>query len=240
MRYAFIADIHGNAQALAAVLGEIDSLGIASIFCLGDIVGYGAEPSRCIATIRDRNIPTIVGNHDLAAARALSIENFNDNAKASAEWTYNHLTNLEKDFLKALPLEFKNHDFQLAHGAPMDPAAFDYILTPADAVLTFGAMERALLFTAHSHVPLGLVWNGKEISASPMGSVVIPPNARAIVNVGSVGQPRDRDNRASYVIVEPGQVRFVRVPYPVDVVVQKVHAVAELDDYLGLRLMEGR
>jgi len=241
MRYAFIADIHGNAQALAAVLGEIDSLGIASIFCLGDIVGYGAEPSRCIATIRDRNIPTIVGNHDLAAARALSIENFNDNAKASAEWTYNHLTNLEKDFLKALPLEFKNHDFQLAHGAPMDPAAFDYILTPADAVLTFGAMERALLFTAHSHVPLGLVWNGKEISASPMGSVVIPPNARAIVNVGSVGQPRDGSPLAALALwdSESREASVVRVEYDVDTAARKI-LDAGLPEGNAYRLSLGR
>jgi len=224
MRHAFIADVHANADALLPVLAEIDSLGIASVFSLGDIVGYGAEPSRCIQIIRQRNIASIVGNHDLAAVGALSIEAFNDNAKLSAQWTGQHLTDTDKEYLTNLPLEFKNEDFQLVHGAPMAPASFAYILSADDVILAFAAMDRRLLFTGHSHVPLGFIAEGDTISGCPMGSVIVPPGARAIVNIGSVGQPRDGNPLAAFAVwdTDTNDAAVIRVKYDTEAAAQKI------------------
>ena len=241
MKHAFIADIHGNLDALDAVLAEIDSLGIQSITCVGDIVGYGALPAECIQTIRSRQISCVAGNHDLAVAGATSIEFFNELAKDSVLWTRSQLSEDEIDFLVKRPFEIHGDGFQVSHGAPGVPARFDYILSYEDAVLAFEAMEEELLFTAHSHVPLAFVMKGRGLTGNVMGSMVIDAGARAIVNVGSVGQPRDGNALAAFAVFDTDEreVAVARVKYDVEEAARRI-LEAGLPPGNAYRLVVGR
>ncbi len=284
--FAIISDIHGNLEALEAVLGDIDRRGIAEIYCLGDIVGYGASPRECLDLVIDRCELSLCGNHDHAVFYEPS--NFNPGAERACYWTRQVFEDEPKkplrdrrwETLGRLPLRHEVKDLLLVHASPRRPVneylfAEDVYTNPSKILANFERLEehhRACM-VGHTHVP-GVFLDDPYFD--PPGELpepnryVLTQDEKAIINVGSVGQPRDRDPRASYLIVhEDGEtesgadkslagstsstrassaggaefemtVEFVRLEYDIEKSVQKILAVPDLDDFLGNRLYEGR
>ena len=218
MRYAFIADIHGNFDALQAVMEDMRAQQPDHVFCLGDIVGYGAEPAECIKFMRENSILCIAGNHDFAVTGAVSTDYFNPIATASVEWTRQALSNEDIQFLSRLPLEFKDDVFMLTHGAPAVPGAFEYIITMEDAARGFASLDRPISFQAHSHVPITFILSNGYASLVPSRIFTIDDGCPAMINVGSVGQPRDAEPAACYALFDASarSVSIRRIPYDID------------------------
>ena len=255
---AVISDIHSNTEALRAVLDDITDRGIERIVCLGDVIGYGPEPRECLDLVRERAEVCLMGNHDFAVM--YEPENFNAGAEAAAFWTRQQLEADPDDaacrerweFLGSLQIKHRLVEESLesgpiafVHGSPRRPVN-EYVF-PDDvynnAHKLQGLFDRFehLCFVGHTHVPGVFVETPDFYVPEELEYVYeIDPNGKALINVGSVGQPRDRDNRASYALIEPGCVRFVRVAYDYEAVIAKVEPVTQLDDYLGVRLREGR
>ena len=233
--------------------------------CLGDVIGYGPDPCQCLDVVRQRAKVTLMGNHDFAVLYEPS--NFNMGAEAACFWTRqmleqeadNAVRSERWDYLGLLPVkhtlsgpevDLDINDLTFVHGSPRRPVN-EYVF-PDDVYNCphkfRGLFERFahLCFVGHTHVPGVFLETPDFYSPDELEDGVFEVTSRkALINAGSVGQPRDRDNRASYVVVEPsgpatGVVRFVRVPYDIDATIEKVQATSELDDYLGSRLKEGR
>jgi len=243
LRYAFIADIHGNLVALLAVLADLDHQEIGTILCLGDIVGYAAEPARCIAVVRERAKHIVAGNHDYAAAGEISCDEFNEFARAAIIWTRRQLSEEEKDWLRQLPLIVHVDQFSMVHSSLHRPEDFNYIESGHDAAECFREMQEALCFVGHSHVPAVFFDTGKSLIPSYRLDLTstVPVEGRMIVNVGSVGQPRDEDPRAAYCIYDSdaNTVEIRRVTYDTEAAADKVRA-AGLPELLAFRLKLGR
>ena len=243
MRHAFFGDIHANLEALKAVLADMITQRIDDMYCLGDIVGYGANPSECIAIIRDLACPTVGGNHDAAAAGKLAVDQFNEYARAAIIWTRRHLSQEETDWLLALPLIRHFPDYSIVHSSLDDPGDFNYVDSVVEAAACFRKMQRPLCFIGHSHVPV--VFFEDEPQALPRYTLsldqTIQIEGRMIVNPGSVGQPRDEDPRAAYCIYDSDemQITFRRVGYDTAAAAGKVRA-AGLPELLAFRLEIGR
>lgn len=257
MRRAIISDVHGNLEALTAVLEDIDREQVDAIYCLGDIVGYGPNPCECMEVVRDRCQVVILGNHDQGAL--FDPDGFNTGAEKAIRWTRTQLEQYDRlprnrgkqltDFLGELPRsQLVESGLMLVHGSarrPLDEYVFpEDVYNPLKIDHIFGLIERHC-FQGHTHMP-GVFLPGPEF----LQPVVAPGigewryqlgEGKAMVNVGSVGQPRDADNRASYVLLEEDRtVRFRRVPYPFETTRQKIHSIADLDNFLGDRLSQGR
>lgn len=219
MRYAIISDIHGNRQALNVVLTDIRSNRIDCIICLGDIVGYGPSPKETVENCYQYVNHFVLGNHDAAVAGKISTENFNDNAKFLINWTLSRLEEGHKKFLSSASLMLKGKDFRCAHGSLKNPGRFSYILEEEDAREEFAVFPERLAFVGHSHVPGLFVIgeSGKPHWLEPT-NFNLEDEKRYIVNVGSVGQPRDDDVRASYCIYdqERGDVLFRKIPFDIE------------------------
>lgn len=250
---AFISDIHGNTEALSEVLSHAKGLGVARYICLGDVIGYGPEPRECLETIMDLCEYTLLGNHEHAAMYYAS--DFNPKARAAIEWTKEELNNpaypKEENFRLwnyiSEMVECKiDGGMYLVHGSPRDPVR-EYML-PGDAqditkmTACFQIMgESRICFVGHSHVP-GVYEEGCDFqSPQELESHFELREKKAIVNIGSIGQPRDGDPRASYVTYEEEsrRLRFHRLPYEVEKTVAKIRAT-ELPGYLADRLLVGR
>lgn len=255
---AIISDIHSNVEALTAVLADIATQKVDRIICLGDVLGYGPEPRECLDLIIKNVAVTLMGNHDYAVL--YEPNKFNVGAEAACFWTRQQLESepdaakrcARWDFLGALPVK---HSFKepgsrtgemiFVHGSPRRPIN-EYIF-PDDVYNApnklHGMFERFehLCFVGHTHVP-GVFLETPDFYTPDEVDMVfeVRPHQKAMINVGSVGQPRDRDSRASYVLVDEGDVMFRRVAYDVEAVIEKVKAIGDLDDYLGARLKEGR
>jgi len=256
---AVISDIHANIEALKAVLADIEARGdVEQIVCLGDVIGYGPKPRECLDMVAEKVSACLMGNHDYAVL--YEPNNFNMGAETACFWTRKMLEDepdsakrgARWDFLGRLAIKhvisgepYSMGDMVFVHGSPRRPIN-EYIF-PDDAYSNpnkiHGLFDRFdhVCFVGHTHVPGVFIDAPDFYSPDELDMVFELDSPRKIlVNVGSVGQPRDRDNRASYALVEPGLVRFVRVSYEVEQVVQEVLDIAELDDYLGIRLKEGR
>ncbi|NOT01080.1 MAG: metallophosphoesterase family protein [Phycisphaerales bacterium] len=264
--FAIISDIHANLEALQAVLADIDGRGITEWYCLGDVIGYGASPKECLDLVIERSKATLCGNHD----QAVFFEpcSFNISAERAAYWTRRTfeeesnraLRNRRWEALGRLPCRFETHGLLLVHASPRRPIneylfAEDVYTNPTKILANFERLEphHMTCMVGHTHVP-GVFLDDPYFD--PPGELpetnryVITDDEKAIINVGSVGQPRDRDVRASYVVVtvDDGQaqsgyratVDFVRVEYDVEKAVKKILAVPDLDDFLGTRLLDGR
>jgi len=214
LRYGVISDIHGNLQALQAVLDQLDEAGIDQIICAGDIVGYGANPRECIHIVRERVVAVVAGNHDWAVAGKVDTNCFNSDAKDSVDWTREHLSAEEIAYLRQLPLTVDINDATLVHSSLYLPEYFCYIQTLYDAQLCFQELKKRVVFLGHSHAPITFL-DENPIKYFVKDRFMVPRNRKAIINVGSVGQPRDLDNRACYVIFdsETGKVSLNRVDY---------------------------
>jgi diadenosine tetraphosphatase ApaH/serine/threonine PP2A family protein phosphatase len=250
---AVISDIHSNLEALQAVFEDIDRRGVRQVICLGDVVGYGANPMECMDLVAERCTVCLCGNHDHAVFFEPS--NFNVPAERACFWTRQLFEN-DPDterrnrrwaFVGRLPVKYQQDSMLFVHGSPRKPVneylfAEDVYSNPQKLLANFERMESPVCFVGHTHVPGVLLddpYFDPPNELTPPGEYRLGQE-RAIINVGSVGQPRDRDPRASYVFVEGDLVQFVRVEYDVEAVVKKIHGVAELDDFLGNRLIDGR
>jgi predicted phosphodiesterase len=198
---------------------DIKSIGVDSVICLGDIIGYGPSPVETLEKTYRESHHFVLGNHDAVISGQLSTDNFNDNAKKLIQWTCSQLDKKAGDFFNSLPLQIKGEKFRCAHGNFSSSGTFGYILEDDEARQEFQSCSEQLLFVGHSHMP-GIFVSGKSgiphwLEAGDFG---VEEGKRYIVNVGSVGQPRDTDMRASYCIfdVEKGDVLFRRIPFDID------------------------
>lgn len=218
MKYAIISDIHGNLAALEKVFQRIDEKECDRIVCLGDIVGYGPFPNECCDIIQQRADICIIGNHDDAAIGRTSTEYFNKFAKSAIVWTTDELTSKNKEFLNSLPSYIEENNLFFVHAAPIEPLKWNYILTLYDAEDNFHAFEQKACFIGHSHKPVLYTYEDGEFpSTEPEPQTTLMDGFRYIVNVGSVGQPRDYNPHACFGVynTESNVFQFERVAYNV-------------------------
>jgi len=203
MRVLVISDIHANLTALESVLYVAANYD--AVWCLGDLVGYGPDPNECIARVKQLpNLTCIIGNHDLAALQQLDSDSFNPEARTAILWTQKSLTESSKYFLDSLPEKVEMGKVTLSHGSPRHPV-WEYLLDPRTATLNFEYFETPLCFVGHTHLPVIYTLSNPDLSANldiPEPNTTIPLPKRAILNPGSVGQPRDRDPRAAFAIYD--------------------------------------
>lgn len=246
---AFISDIHANLEALTAVLEDISRHGYPEIYCLGDVVGYGPDPAACTDLVRRHCKATILGNHDEALVKGAW--GFNQVARSAMEWTRKQLrpgffkrgSRARWKFLAELPLRYQWHDILLVHGSPREPTS-EYIL-PRDAQWTPGIFEElfsgfeSVCLVGHTHMAGVFEEGPKFYPQKELGETFKKKDSKMIVNVGSVGQPRDQDSRACYLSIEDGSYRFHRVEYDIAKTQKKIRDIPELDNRLGDRLSDG-
>lgn len=223
MKYAVISDIHANLESFQSVLEEIESTGADRIICLGDIVGYGAEPNECVEMIRNRNITAIMGNHDSAACGMSEPFNFNPVAQEAILWTRRELTEENSEFLRSLTGMEIIDDFLIVHGAISDPDK--YIMSSYDAEAEFNLFGKFdLCFFGHTHVAVCFAGINGRVDSITDEIFELRREIKYLINPGSVGQPRDRDPRASFLIYEreKEKVTFKRVEYDIKSAQKKI------------------
>lgn len=243
MRLAILSDIHANGDALEAVAREIERLAPDGIRHLGDLVGYNAEPGKIVRWAMAAAVPGVMGNHDAVACGASSGRNFNPAARTAALWSAEHLSKEASAHLAALPARAAvGEDILLVHGAPSDPDR--YLFTPEGAAEEFDALGEGsprVVFFGHTHVPAAFVRREDgRVASVPPGDLVLGGEDRAFLNPGSVGQPRDRDPRASFLLYDTSlrRARWIRVPYDAGAAARKVVA-AGLPRIFAARLLSG-
>lgn len=247
MRYLILSDLHSNWEALQTVIdsaaGHFDR-----VLCLGDLAGYGANPNEVIHWVRSHAFAVVRGNHDRACAGLEDLEWFNPVARAAAEWTHSQLTPENLAYLAALPKgPIAVDSFQVMHGSPLDED--EYMIAASDAGQSFPYLESPVAFFGHTHVQGGFEWvNNRVLAIGSQNSrrqkeiiLDLDPDGAYLVNPGSVGQPRDGDPRAAYVLYNPddGFLTYHRMDYDIDTAQQKIHR-AGLPDFLAERLALGR
>ena len=241
MRYAVVSDVHSNIEALDAAFALIRDDD--EVLCLGDMVGYGPNPNECVDRLRARVTAAVLGNHDVAAIDNYGLAYFNPAARDALRWTQGVLSSENHDWLDSLGYEFRQPEFLLVHGAPVH--YFEYILDKAGAARAFAATDARLIFIGHTHI--AEVYSRTAEGAIEHqhlqhgGEVALVDGVRYLINVGSVGQPRDLNPQASFGFYDPAAqtVRIERVDYPIAQVREKI-ASAHLPDALGRRLLVGR
>lgn len=246
---AILSDIHGNLEALEAVLADLTTLPISSIYCLGDIVGYGPNPRECVDQVMKFDL-CVLGNHDQGAL--FDPEGFSSGAERAIFWTREQLEDTAGDaeqarrrwqFLCELPRQVREGQILYVHGSPRNPLN-EYVFpediyNPRKLNRIFSFIE-GTSFQGHTHVPGVFTDDCRFLTPADLGHQFVLNGRRAMINVGSVGQPRDGNPQASYVVLDGNRVEFRRVPYAVEATVKKIYAIPELDDFLGDRLREGR
>ena len=250
MRTAIISDIHANLPALEAVLADIEVRGIERIFCLGDVIGYGPEPRECLQMCASFEV-NLMGNHEEAVL--FDPVGFNPRAKAAVEWTKQQLMNADCPreenavlwkTLDSMKKTYEEEDVFLAHGTPRDPIR-EYLFVhdceedPTKLEELFDSFTASTAFVGHTHIAGVFTPEPRFQNPDEIGGRFQMGKARAIVNVGSVGQPRDGDPRSSYVVLDGDQVEFCRVEYSVEETVRRFRRTP-LPENLALRLVEGR
>jgi len=241
MRYAIISDIHANLEALEAVLADMKKESVEKCVCVGDIVGYGANPHECIELIRKHCSVCVAGNHDFATIEKTNIEFFNQYARQATLWTRQNITEDDRKYLESLPLVADVDDrFTLVHGTLYAPALFDYIQTTFDAYLSLQVLQKPICFVGHSHVPISFFLDD-AVTYSTEPVIKLKEGVKTVINTGSVGQPRDDDPRAAYAVydTEKNLVIIKRVEYDVEKAIKKIRD-AGLPEILGERLRYGR
>ena len=253
---AILSDIHGNLEALRAVLEDIDGLGagpgdgagVEEIYCLGDVIGYGPDPAACIDLVRDRCALTLLGNHDQASL--FDPEGFNKTAERAIFWTRRTLEHgrgaAERfDFLGELPRTKSERDNTLlfVHGSarnPLNEYVFPEDIYNGPKMSKIFALVGRHCFQGHTHIPGVFTEDLDFLSPADLDGAYTLGEAKALVNVGSVGQPRDGDPRASYVTLDGDRLTFRRVEYDHKTTAAKIYEIPDLDNYLGDRLANGQ
>ncbi|MBI1883038.1 MAG: metallophosphoesterase [Chlamydiae bacterium] len=241
MLYAVISDIHSNLEALEAVLADARLQGAEGYLCLGDIVGYASEPEGCVKRVRSLGALAVAGNHDIATCGKLDLENFTPYAKAALQWTIPRVSEEGKFFLASLPLVIRKDDFCLVHASLDEPQKWKYIFNLEDALPSLKLLKEKLLFVGHAH--RNNVFSYRDGEAQELGAqdLAFSSDCEYLISVGSVGQSRDRDPRASYCLYDSAkkELRFRRVEYDFRITQEKILKVG-LPPFLALRLELGR
>ncbi len=242
MRVAIVSDIHGNRQAFEAVLEDVRSSDAQRVWCLGDVVGYGADPNECVALAREHTDLCLAGNHDLAVTGELELDDFSTNAALAAEWTREAIDPDALRWLSGLVAEDQGQEVGLYHASPRDPV-WEYVLNALLAELCLDRQEHRVCLVGHSHVALSFVRPEGEIAtgeARREGSVLDLSAGEWLLNPGSVGQPRDGDPRAAYLLLDLATrfAEFRRVTYPMEATQAEIREVG-LPDSLAARLATG-
>jgi predicted phosphodiesterase len=232
MKYAIISDIHSNLEALTKALEIIDQSSVDEIICLGDIVGYGANPNECLELVRRRCSNVIKGNHDEAILNVSITERFTEDARAAIMWTLKQISEENVSYLRTLSLSMKKDDLLFVHASPCHPSQWIYILEEVTAVHALQCFSESLCFIGHTHTP-AIFSAGGRISGITKGE-------RSIVNVGSIGQPRDRITDLSFGVFDSDLWLYenIRSSYDVETAVQKI-LNTDLPSRLGHRLLMG-
>lgn len=241
MKYAILSDIHGNLEAFRSVLDEVRRHKVEKYLCLGDIVGYGANPNECLELLRSLNPVAVLGNHDAAVCGLTGLEKFTPRASQAILWTTRELKTSGREYLASLPLVRSLGEITIVHSNLVCPDNWFYIHTPQDASPSFDRLSGSLGFFGHSHRPAIYRRNGGWIDHLPGSEVVISRQRQYLINVGSVGQPRDHDPRASFAVFddESGEFNIIRIKYPIHKAQKKIRA-AGLPVRLADRLAEGK
>ena len=243
MRIALLSDVHGNLPAFEAVLADVDSSGIEEIWCLGDLVGYGAEPDACVELARGRCDLCLAGNHDLVVTGEIDIADFSSSAAAAALWTREHIGAAALEFLRSLRPQDEGHAIGLYHASPRDPV-WEYVLSTWQADECMDLMDPRVGAVGHSHVAL---WFRRDKEGEAQGAPAEGGLERDLsegewlVNPGAVGQPRDLDPRAAWLLLdtETWSAQWRRVEYPIDEAAAAIEQ-AGLPKVLAERLYSGK
>jgi len=240
MRYAIFGDIHANLEAFQTVLEDARTQGATDFVCLGDMVGYNADPIACLELVRDLQCPVVKGNHDEQASENTELTYFNPLAARAIQWTRDQLSPAHKDWLRALKFSRLVRNFTIVHATLDSPSSWGYIISDLDASASFSYQHTQLCFYGHTHVPRAFV-RDIRVNELPPDLLNIEPGKKYFINAGSVGQPRDEDWRASYVLYSPAQqtVEWRRLEYDISTAQAKIIA-AGLPERLATRLSEGR
>ncbi len=220
MKYAILGDIHSNASALHAVLERAKHRQVERLLAVGDVVGYGAAPHACLASLFEHGVQVVRGNHDAACAGQVDLQRFNPSARAAIEWTRAQLSRSELDYLGKLPWLLDLEHCSVAHATYAHPENFEYMYTPTSADSSLDLLTSSVCFVGHTHVPVTMLRPREDptLTAYSMESELdLEECVRAVVNVGSVGQPRDEDPRAAIGFYDSdlGRVWIERVEYDV-------------------------
>jgi diadenosine tetraphosphatase ApaH/serine/threonine PP2A family protein phosphatase len=242
MRVAVISDIHANLSALEPVLAAIDADAVDELWCLGDTVGYGPRPNECCCLVAARASVSLSGNHDLGVLGSIDLGEFSGDAAAAASWTRGVLSAESRDWLTALEPRGEREGVALFHGSARDPV-WEYVITDEAAVATLLLTTERLVLVGHSHAALSVALRGSELEAglAPAGLVLGLGEARWLMNPGSVGQPRDGDPRAAYLVLdlEARTAIFRRVEYDIARTQSEIRE-AGLPEVLAARLEVGQ
>lgn len=227
-----MSDIHANLEALKRAFEIIDEKKIDKVYCLGDIVGYGANPNECISLLEERDVSCIIGNHDQAVIDLTRTADLNRFARAALEWTSGQLTPEHIEFLSRLPFEIRAHGCLFVHSSPDAPEDWNYIVSDDDAREYFRYFTEAICWVGHSHV--------SGVYCEDDSTDEVEKGKRYIINVGSVGQPRNRDRRLSFGILDADTWTYEHVAAEYDVELARKKIIeAGLPSYLGDRLLAG-
>jgi len=243
MRFAIFGDIHGNLEALRAVLEDAEAHEVTNFVCLGDVVGYNANPHECVDIVRALDCPVVKGNHDEQASAEDSLENFNPLAEEAINWTRDHLTEEDKKWLRELRLVRQVRDFTIVHSTLDTPHKWGYVFNQLDAAASFNYQHTNVCFYGHTHSPRAYIndVNDGSVKGFPLQRLIIEANKKYFINVGSVGQPRDGDWHASYCIYSPAEhlVELRRIEYDINTAQDKI-VDAGLPQRLADRLAMGK
>ncbi len=237
MTIAIISDIHGNLEALNKAFSFLEKEGIDEVFCLGDVVGYGPNPNECVELIRERCEHVVLGNHDAAVLGITDISKFNVNAKNAITWTNERLSKENRNYLKELPYIYRQDDTLFVHASPLEPNKWTYIFSDVNAAETFSSFHEKICFIGHTHTPA--IYNEMELLPKT-NQFKFKKDEKYLVNVGSVGQSRDGDNRLCFCIFDTAayRIEFVRLVYDMVMTSNKIIG-SGLPPFLAERLLKG-
>jgi predicted phosphodiesterase len=240
MKYAIIADIHGNLDALEVVLEDIRSQNADHIVCLGDIVGYNARPKECLQIVREMNIPCVKGNHDEYCSSEETLDGFNPHAADAVMWTRQQLSNEERQWLRDLKYSRMAANFTMVHATLDAPERWGYVFDKLAAAASFPYQNTQVCFFGHTHVPLAFM-RDTTVRGGTYSKFKIDPSKKYFINVGAVGQPRDNNPKAAYVMydLEGGTIELRRLDYDITAAQQKI-LEAGLPERLAERLAYGK
>lgn len=224
MRIAIFSDIHANLEALGAVLADAKEQNCDNYICLGDVVGYNADPSACLDIIREMGCPVVKGNHDMDCGHDTSLEMMNPVAAEALQWTREQLTPDQRKWLARLRMVRQVQDFSIVHSTLDQPTSWNYVTNKFDAIANFTYQVSPVCFYGHTHVPRIFIRDQKQVKEAPAESIQIEEGKKYFINTGSVGQPRDGDWRASYAIYEltTHTINFRRIEYDLETAQQKI------------------
>ena len=245
MRIAVISDIHGNLEALSSVIFDTRSRKVDKIVCLGDVIGYGASPNECVEMVRAECDFCLIGNHEAAVFDNVVLQEFNEYAKIAINWTRENLTSKASDFINSLSMSQIFDCFTAVHSTPYEPHLWYYISSLEDALFNFNFFNTRFCLIGHTHVP-GIIAMEEDGSVSVLQpktfnyGAAFSERAKFIINVGSVGQPRDKNPKSCYVIIDTNEkeLSFLRVSYDIAQYKRKMR-IAGMPEFLISRVIDG-